>query len=43
MEKVPCPKCNSEVQIDIAKAMDEHGEVFKCLNCNYTFRYAPNG
>lgn len=37
---IRCPKCNSKVLINIARAVDEHGELFKCDNCNYTFRYA---
>jgi len=40
MTIIKCPKCDSKVLIDIAKAVDEHGELFKCNNCNYTFRYA---
>ena len=39
MTIIRCPKCDSKVIIDIAKAVDEHGELFKCDNCNYTFRY----
>ena len=26
-----CVKCNNEVKLDIAKALDEEGEVFKDL------------
>ena len=43
MIKVPCPKCSHSVDIDIKKAVDEHGEVFICPNCKFKFRYAPNG
>jgi predicted RNA-binding Zn-ribbon protein involved in translation (DUF1610 family) len=39
MLKVRCPKCNTDVVIDISKAIDENGEVFKCHNCGWDFRY----
>ena len=42
MTTIKCPKCGSKVQIDIAKVIDEHGESFKCNNCNYTFRYVAD-
>lgn len=35
-----CVKCNNEVKLDISKALDEEGEVFKCPHCGYMFRYA---
>ena len=37
--KVKCVKCNNDVEIDIAKAVDENGEVFKCCCCGFEFRY----
>jgi predicted RNA-binding Zn-ribbon protein involved in translation (DUF1610 family) len=40
MDRVKCPKCGEEVVIDIAHAVDEHGEEFVCGNCGYQFRYA---
>lgn len=43
MTIVKCPKCKADVEINISKAVDEHAEVFKCPNCNYHFRFAPNG
>ena len=43
MTTIKCPKCNSNVEINISKAIDEHGEVFECPKCKYKFRYAPNG
>ena len=39
MIEVKCPKCNEPVIIDIAKAIDEHGEVFQCNKCGTKFRY----
>lgn len=39
MVTIKCPSCGTPVQIDIAKAVDELGEVFKCNNCGYLFRY----
>lgn len=35
-----CVKCNNEVELDIAKALDEEGEVFRCPHCGYMLRYA---
>ena len=43
MTIIKCPKCNATLQINIAKALDEHGEVFECPKCNYLIRYASNG
>ena len=43
MIKVNCPKCKAEVEINISKAIDEHAEVFRCPNCGFPFRFAPNG
>lgn len=40
MKTIKCPKCNCDVEINIAKAIDENGEVFVCEHCNYPFRYA---
>ena len=37
--KVKCPKCKCETEINIAKAIDENGEVFMCEHCRYPFRY----
>lgn len=39
MTKVKCPKCGKEVVIDIAKCVDELGEVHKCPKCGFVFRY----
>lgn len=39
MERVKCVRCGSEVEINISNAMDEEGEVFKCPNCGFKFRY----
>lgn len=43
MNIIKCPKCSNEIQINISNAIDEFGEVFKCHNCGYLLRYAPNG
>ena len=43
MTTVKCPKCKSNVSIDISKAADENAEVFVCEECGCKFRYAPNG
>lgn len=34
-----CINCNNEVEIDIAKAIDEEGEVYRCPHCGFVFRY----
>ena len=39
MTTIKCPRCNSDIKIDIAKAIDEHGEVFRCTHCGWQFRY----
>lgn len=39
MEYVKCIKCGHNVEINIAKALDENGEIFKCPNCGLKFRY----
>lgn len=39
MIKVKCVNCNADVEINISKAVDEHGEVFLCPNCGKKFRY----
>ena len=39
MKIVECPKCGAEVKINIAKAIDELGEVHMCPKCRYHFRY----
>ncbi len=36
---IKCPKCQQDVKIDIAHAVDENGEVFMCPHCGYHFRY----
>ena len=39
MTIVKCPKCGQDTEINIAKAVDEEGEVFKCEHCGFHFRY----
>ena len=39
MEKVKCINCGNDVEINIAKALDEDGEVFSCPVCGQKFRY----
>lgn len=39
MKIVNCPKCGNEVIINIANAIDEHGEVYNCQSCGFYFRY----
>lgn len=40
MDKVRCFNCSSEVEINIANAIDFDGEVFKCPNCGKIFMYS---
>jgi predicted RNA-binding Zn-ribbon protein involved in translation (DUF1610 family) len=40
MEVVKCVNCGGDVEINIAKAVDENGEEFQCPNCGFIFRYA---
>lgn len=37
-KKIPCPKCGEPIVINIAKAIDELGEVFAC-KCGKRIRY----
>ena len=39
MKTISCPKCNNEVIINIAKCIDEEGEVHRCPKCGMEFRY----
>jgi len=39
MVVIKCPKCHNDVEINIANAIDEDGEVFRCPNCGMNFRY----
>lgn len=36
---IKCINCNNDVEIDIAKAIDEEGEVFHCPCCGFIFSY----
>jgi uncharacterized protein YbaR (Trm112 family) len=38
--KCPQPECDELITIDIAKSVDENGEVFVCPKCKQKFRYA---
>ncbi len=40
MEYVKCLKCGQNVEINIANAIDENGEEFRCPVCGFLFRYA---
>ena len=42
MTEIKCPKCKKALLIDIAKAVDEYGEIFRCPNCSYLIRYDSN-
>jgi predicted RNA-binding Zn-ribbon protein involved in translation (DUF1610 family) len=39
MVTVKCPKCKEDVVIDIAKCVDEEGEVHVCPKCGMFFRW----
>ena len=39
MEHIKCFNCGEDIEINIANAVDEDGEVFKCKKCGKTFRY----
>jgi len=36
---IVCPKCHKETEFRIHEAVDELGEVFRCKNCGWLFRY----
>lgn len=42
MEKIICPKCGSEITVDISKAIDENGEIFLCKNCKWQVLLSSN-
>ena len=39
LQKLKCPKCKHDVEINIAKSYDEHGELYRCHICGFIFRY----
>lgn len=39
MKTIPCPKCKSDVVLDLKKVVDFNGEVFRCSNCGFDFRF----
>ena len=39
MKTVNCPKCNNLVEINISNSISDDGEVFRCPNCGWKFRY----
>ena len=39
MKVIKCPKCQTDVTIDIAKCVDEEGEVHRCPKCGMLFRF----
>ena len=39
MKKIKCPKCGEDVEINIAKAVDESGEIYICPKCKYKLRF----
>ncbi len=40
MTVIKCPFCGEDVEIDLTKALDEEGEVYKCPHCGKLFRFA---
>ena len=39
MDVIKCPKCQKDVEINIANSISDDGEVFVCPHCDYKFRY----
>ena len=37
--KIKCPKCGKETSIDLSSSVSDDGEVYRCNNCNWSFRY----
>jgi DNA-directed RNA polymerase subunit RPC12/RpoP len=37
--KITCPKCGKPVKPDIAKALDEEGELHVCPHCGQKYRF----
>ena len=42
MDIIKCPKCNEDVEINIANSLSEDAEVYRCPHCGYDFRYAKS-
>lgn len=42
MEKINCPKCDREVEIDISNAADENAESYMCPHCHFIFGFYNN-
>lgn len=36
---IKCPRCKTDVDIDISRAIDMDGEIFRCDNCGFPFMY----
>lgn len=36
---IKCPKCKKDTSFLLNEALDENGEVFRCKNCGYLFRF----
>lgn len=34
-----CVRCDNDVTLNIAMAVDEEGEVFRCPCCGFVFRF----
>lgn len=42
MKTIKCPKCGKEISVDIPHSISEDGELFRCNNCNWPFRYTEH-
>lgn len=42
MKIVKCPRCKNDVEINIAKCVDEEGEVHRCEKCGMIFRWVEH-
>ena len=40
MDVINCPSCENPVEINIFKAIDELGEIYRCPKCGKDFIYA---
>ena len=39
MKTIRCPKCGKETSFSLSDSISVDGEVYKCIYCNWPFRY----
>lgn len=39
MKTIKCPKCGKDTSFNISDSISDDGEVYKCTNCGWPFRF----